>query len=75
MELNKLPAKPAEITEARYTEATDGYEGWCTVCRDFTRDQTEPDAHDYDCPVCDNKTVVGAEDALIMGLFTFKEEG
>lgn len=61
------------ITEERYLEAANAYEGWCTICQDFTRDMTEPDAEGYDCPVCNNLTVTGAENALIMGEFEFCE--
>lgn len=63
-----------QITESEYLEACDMYLGWCKSCKEFTRDSTEPDAHGYDCPVCEKLAVVGAEDALMMGLFTFSEE-
>ena len=53
------------ISEARYIEAVDGYEGWCTTCKDFTRETTEPDAEGYDCPECKGFTVMGAEQALL----------
>lgn len=62
------------VTEDRYYAATNDYEGFCTTCKDFTRDQTEPDAEGYDCPVCGGKTVVGAENALLMGLIEVDEE-
>lgn len=55
-------------------EAAEGYIGWCTTCSGFTRECTEPDAQDYDCPVCGENTVVGAEDALVMGLITFDND-
>jgi len=57
------------VTLADYTEATDLYQGFCTTCEDFTREQTEPDACNYDCPICENETVYGAEEALMMGFF------
>jgi hypothetical protein len=53
-----------KITESRYSEARSTYEGWCVECCDFTRDRTEPDANDYDCPVCEENTVIGAENLL-----------
>ena len=62
------------INQVDYLEAAEQYLGWCTECEEFTRDCTEPDATGYDCPECDGHTVVGAEQALLEGLFTFKED-
>lgn len=59
------------MTESEYFEATESYQGWCTECKDFTRDCTEPDAEGYDCPECESNTVVGAEQALLLGLIDF----
>ena len=47
-------------------EASQDSMGWCTNCEFFTRDCTEPDAHDYDCPECGENSVVGAEELLFM---------
>lgn len=63
------------VSEADYTEAVESYTGWCSHCEDFTRDTTEPDAEGYDCPVCRQNTVTGAENAMVMGLFTIDFEG
>lgn len=63
--------KTTVIDEYDYVCATEDYYGWCPVCKDFTRDSTEPDAENYDCPVCEEEKVVGAENALIMGLIAF----
>jgi hypothetical protein len=57
------------ISTDRYIEATEGYEGWCTTCEEFTRESTEPDAEEYDCPACGEDTVMGAEQALLVGAF------
>ena len=62
------------ISEDRFSEATENYEGFCTVCNDFTTGQCEPDARKYHCESCENDTVYGAEEALIMGLISFSEE-
>jgi len=68
----KGEAQSVVISEDRYREASDGYEGWCDVCGDFTRDCTEGDAEKYPCPQCETAdSVCGAEQALIMGKFTF----
>ena len=48
--------------------------GWCRTCLAFTRDCTEPDAEDYDCPVCENNSVVGAEYAMLLGYISFAED-
>lgn len=63
-----------KVSEADYLDATDSYTGWCTVCKEFTRDCTEPDAEGYECPDCGQNTVIGAEDALLRGLIVFGEE-
>lgn len=67
--------KPASVTEATYTDATDNYMGWCTECRDFTRECSEPDARHYDCPKCGGSSVFGAEQALLEGMITLKAGG
>ena len=56
-----------KIGMRKYQNAVDGSRGFCTVCRKFTREMTEPDAEHYDCPKCDGKTVMGAENALMVG--------
>ncbi len=57
--------EPTIVKMADYLDATENYVGWCTVCKEFTRDQTEPDAEDYDCPGCEQNTVMGAEQAMV----------
>lgn len=49
--------KCVEILEEDYMEATDLYLGWCVNCWAFTRECTEPDARDYDCPQCEENSV------------------
>ena len=49
-----------ETIESTYVEKENGYEGFCTSCQDWTRLQTEADAEGYDCPQCEQNTVVGA---------------
>jgi hypothetical protein len=67
-------AEIPEITEDRYHEACNGYEGWCDVCGDFTRDCTEGDAEKYECPLCETTdSVCGAEQAALMGKFTIED--
>lgn len=59
-----------KLTVKKFQNAVDASKGWCTHCRKFTRDSTEPDAEGYDCPKCNNNTVMGAENALIVGMIT-----
>ena len=63
--------EPKRITEEQYRDASENYQGYCTVCRKFTRDCTEPDAEGYDCPECEGDTCMGAEQALLVGEITF----
>tara|TARA_R110000824_G_scaffold169276_1_gene346390 strand:- start:207 stop:401 length:195 start_codon:yes stop_codon:yes gene_type:complete len=58
------------ISEDEYLEAVDGMAGFCIKCKDFTKDCVEPDAAKYECPACEQKTVYGTEDCLIMGFIT-----
>lgn len=62
------------MTEERFIEAQEGNEGYCTQCREFTTDSCEPDARGYVCDECGEKSVFGAEEALMMGLIEFTEE-
>lgn len=59
------------IKEADYYDAVNSSMGWCTSCLKFTRECTEPDAMKYDCPICKQLTVMGAEQALLLGLIVF----
>jgi len=62
------------VTGFIYRDCCDDYMGWCTECAEFTRHETEPDAEHYECPVCANKSVFGAEQALLLGYFDVVEE-
>lgn len=59
--------KPS-VSEDEYLEAVDGSMGWCPDCEAFCRECTEPDAENYNCDDCGNSNVVGAENALVMGM-------
>jgi len=60
-----------KVSEQKYLDARDGYYGWCPICGEFTRECTEPDAEDYDCPECGQNVVVGADQAILSGLIYF----
>ena len=66
--------KLKSIRFARYQNAVDHLEGWCKTCQKFTGDDVEPDAEDYECEECGEDTVVGAENALVEGLFEISDE-
>ena len=61
------------VTKGDYEDATEAYQGWCPACEEFTRDSTEPDDEDYDCPACGDAKVVGAEQALLLGLIEIED--
>jgi Zn finger protein HypA/HybF involved in hydrogenase expression len=56
------------VTFEEFEEAQSNDMGYCTECKDFTRECTEPDAENYDCPECGSYTVFGAKQAMLMGL-------
>jgi len=60
--------KSLAVSEDYYHEMTDSCQGYCSTCGDFTRDTTESDARDYDCPQCGENTVMGADEAMLEGL-------
>lgn len=62
----------AKVRLERYQSAVDLSEGWCSSCERWTADQVEPDAEGYECPRCGERTVLGAEQALIVGALTVK---
>jgi len=57
----------ATLTMAAYREYREGYVGYCTTCCDWTHESAEPDAREYECPVCEQPSVYGAEEALMQG--------
>lgn len=67
----KTKQTPA-ISEDEYLEACDSNSGWCTECEEFTGDFAEPDAREYECPACGEKTVFGAEQALLEDKITIE---
>lgn len=62
------------MDEDEYQEMVEDCMGFCMHCNKFTRESTEPDARDYECPECGNATVIGAEEALMNGCIEFGEE-
>jgi predicted RNA-binding Zn-ribbon protein involved in translation (DUF1610 family) len=61
-----------EMTEEEFLEIQSAYQGVCASCGEI-RDCTEPDAEDYECEACGENTVVGVDNALIMGIIEITE--
>lgn len=57
--MSHLFRKGKQPTLERIQEADDANEGWCSTCNDWTRGETEPDAEEYECPVCGENSVYG----------------
>lgn len=56
------------VTASAFREACANSDGWCSCCEEFTRDGgVEPDATGYCCPKCEGCTVMGAEQAVVVG--------
>lgn len=54
------------MEELDYARSND--EGFCRSCGKFTATGVEPDAEHYECPVCGEREVFGAEQAVLLGL-------
>lgn len=54
------------IEELHAAILADDYTGFCLSCGN-EQSGCEPDARKYKCDVCDERTVYGAEEILIMG--------
>lgn len=66
-----IKMKCTRVDHEDFVDAQESYMGWCSNCKEFTRECCEPDAREYDCPECGKNTVYGAEEALFMGLICF----
>lgn len=65
----------ATVTMAEYRLYRNEYWGFCTACQEWTEvGGVEPDAREYQCPVCDEATVYGADEALMMELVDVIED-
>ena len=60
------------MTQEDYLDASRNYQGICKTCGDL-RDQTEPDAEDYECYSCGEMQVQGIENALMEGTLEITE--
>jgi len=56
------------LTGEEYRELCNNYAGYCKHCDDITtEDGVEPDVEDYECPVCNNYSLMGIEEAFLQG--------
>lgn len=63
-----------KISTEAFRESREEYHGYCLKCDDITEwGGVEPDAEKYPCPQCHCKTVMGVENALLMGHLRFKD--
>ena len=56
-----------KITQQEFEEANEQHLGYCTECDAITGEDCEPDAEDYECPLCGGECVIGLETALLLG--------
>ena len=61
------------VSENAYHEHAEAYEGYCTACKKWTAEGVEPDAEGCECPVCEQPTVLGAENAMAHGDVNVRE--
>lgn len=62
-----------KVSQSEFQSACNDYLGWCVKCKAFTTDSVEPDAHGYECDECGKRSVIGAEDALMLGAIAFSD--
>lgn len=68
------PIKPKTITEDQFMEHCDSNDGLCLACGEWKFGDCEPDAEGYKCDDCGAMQVIGAENAMVMGLVLFGSE-
>lgn len=55
-----------KITEKEYRAHCNAMDGVCLACKEFTTGGVEPDAENYECPMCGENEVFGTEQALML---------
>jgi predicted RNA-binding Zn-ribbon protein involved in translation (DUF1610 family) len=57
-----------KMKASEYVELTNEFAGYCTACDDVTEHGgVEPDAERYECPDCGKRTLMGIEQAMLLG--------
>jgi hypothetical protein len=59
------------VTEDEYRDHVANNDGICAECGEWTCGGVEPDAEEYPCDACEANAVMGAEQALIVGVADF----
>jgi hypothetical protein len=60
------------LTVRQYTDHWNKSDGLCLSCQAFSEGGIEPDARDYMCEYCNERSVVGIEVALYCGEIDIK---
>jgi hypothetical protein len=60
-----------EVSQADFED----YNGICLICGEIRYGGVEPDARGYPCEACETNTVVGLQEALLMGRISVALEG
>ncbi len=65
-----------KMSEAEYRGMMNSpaYPGYCTECDAVTDEGVEPDAEEYQCPECEEHTVMGVETAFVCGHIEIEDE-
>lgn len=67
--------KPFDLHQEDFEWLARDCAGFCSKCMGVsTESGVEPDAKGYDCPVCETKSLMGMEEALLQGLIRITEE-
>lgn len=61
-----------DILAADFLEYSDSYSGMCIKCKAIQDGGCEPDAEGYKCLECGANSVMGIENALLMGHVNIK---
>jgi hypothetical protein len=68
----KRRAGPKRMSETTYLRHEDELNGICCACGAIRHGNTEGDAEGYECGRCGMHSVVGIQNALIMGLIDIR---
>jgi hypothetical protein len=64
-----------KMTAELFRESCLDFHGYCRKCDDITEwGGVEGDAEGYHCPECESESVMGVENALLLGFITITEE-